>query len=245
MAAWVRVAAAVWLALVAAVGRAAADEGWRCSGALPAAGPTTTPSERQDAAWRQRLVAKNHVLAANRFDLAFLGDSITERWNPPAWRQLVGKRSAINLGFSGDRTENLLWRLQHGELQGQPPRAFVLQIGTNNIGRQNPPEAVADGVRAILELLRAQLPQAPVLLVGMLPRDEAPGTPFRRAIIATNRLLALCADGERVRFVDVGQALLDGDGRLSPAVSPDQLHFSRRGYALLSRALAAAVADLP
>jgi lysophospholipase L1-like esterase len=247
MAAWGRGVAAGWLLMALAVASpaAAADEGWRCSGTPLAAGLTTTPSERSESHWRQRLTAKNHLLAASRFDLAFLGDSITERWDPAAWRQLVGKRTAINLGFSGDRTENLLWRLQHGELEGEPPRAFVLQIGTNNIGRQHPPEAVADGVRAILELLRARRPQAPVLLVGILPRDEAPGTAFRRAILATNLLLARCADGDRVRFVDVGQALLDSEGRLKPAVSPDHLHFSRRGYLLLSQALAPAMADLP
>jgi lysophospholipase L1-like esterase len=245
MAAWGRVMAAAGVALLVAAAPAAAADAWRCDGPPPAAGPTTTPAEREEIAWRQRLVAKNHLLAASRFDIAFLGDSITERWYPAAWRQLLGRRSAINLGFSGDRTEHLLWRLQNGELEGQPPRAFVLQIGTNNIGRHHPPEAVADGVRAILALLRARVPDAPVLLVGILPRDEAPDTPFRRAILATNQLLARCADGGLVRFVDVGAVLLDGEGRLPPAVSPDHLHFSRHGYALLSRALAPAVADLP
>ncbi|MFO1060560.1 MAG: GDSL-type esterase/lipase family protein [Dongiaceae bacterium] len=237
-------AAGAWIALALSAAPAAAAEAWRCTGPA-AAGPTTTPSPRQESAWRQRLLAKNHILGARRFDLAFLGDSITERWDPAAWRQLVGARSAINLGFSGDRTENLLWRLENGELDGQPPRAFVLQIGTNNIGRHHPPEAVADGVRAVLELLRARVPQAPVLLVGILPRDESPDTPFRRAISATNRLLSLCADGGMVRFVDLGATLLDGDGRLPAAVAPDHLHFSRRGYALLSRALAPAMAGLP
>src|SRR5262249_48277854 len=127
---------------------------WRCSGAPVPSEITTRPVERREAPWQARLAETNAALKATRFDLAFLGDSLTERWDEAAWKKAIGARSAINLGFNGDRTETLLWRLLHGHLDSQKPRAFVLLIGTNNIGRRHPPAQVADGVRAILDLLR-------------------------------------------------------------------------------------------
>jgi beta-glucosidase len=249
-----RMAAIVCLSLAAMLagppGRAGdastppAAVGWQCRGAPLPRSITTQPTRRTEAAWVSRLQDKNRELAARQYDLAFLGDSITQRWTPGQWDALVGSHPAVNLGFNGDRTETLLWRLEHGHLDGKLPRAFVLLIGTNNIGRHHAPAAVADGVRAILELLRRRVPEARILLVAILPRDEWPNTPFRAAIAATNRLLAGCADDRTVFFVDPGPALLETDGRLSPAVAPDHLHLSERGYAQLGQAIASAIQRL-
>ena len=215
----------------------AAGDGWRCSGTPIVPSITTRPVERTEPQWQARRAAQDQALKTTQFDIAFLGDSITQRWDPAAWRAAIGARSAINLGFNGDRTETLLWRLLNGHLDGQMPRAFVLLIGTNNIGRHHSPELVADGIRAILDLLRARAPDAPILLVGILPRDAAANTAFRRAIQATNRQIARCADRPKIAYVDVGDVLLDARGRLTSAVAPDQLHFSAQGYALLVKAL--------
>jgi beta-glucosidase len=238
------VALACVLALLAQGEARAAGDGWRCSGAPLVPSITTRPVERTEPPWQARLAEQDQALKATRFDLAFLGDSITQRWDPAAWRAAIGDRSAINLGFNGDRTETLLWRLRNGHLDGQLPRAFVLLIGTNNIGRHHPPEKVADGIRAILDLLRERVPDAPILLVGILPRDAAANTPFRRAVQQTNRLIARCADRRMIAYVDVGRDLLDAKGRLTKAVAPDQLHFSASGYALLVKALKPALDSL-
>jgi len=77
--------------------------------------------------------------------VVFLGDSLTAGLGleqDQAYPALLGERLAragdrvrvLNAGVSGDRTEHLLWRLQHGHLAGASPKVAVLTIGTNDIG---------------------------------------------------------------------------------------------------------------
>jgi beta-glucosidase len=224
---------------------AATMQDWQCQGPPVARQITTQPAERQESWWRTRLAETNGQLAATSYDIAFLGDSLTQRWDEASWRALSGARSAVNLGFNGDRTETLLWRLEHGELQGRLPRAFVLLIGTNNIGRHHTPLAVADGIRAIIDRLRAAAPRAPILLVALLPRGTRADAPFRRPISLTNRLIARCESRAGLYYVDPGPALLDAHGTLTAAIAPDQLHLSPLGYQRLVEMLRPVLARLP
>jgi lysophospholipase L1-like esterase len=153
----------------------------------------------------------------------------------------MAPRGVLNAGVNGDRTEHLLWRLQHGDLAGPPPQAIVLLIGTNDLGHGRPPEEAAEGVRANLQYLRQRLPGAPILLLGLWPRETSPTAPLRRATIAVNRLIAGCDDKSDVVYADIGGAVLDPAGRLTRAISPDLLHFSHEGYARLTPRLDALI----
>ena len=147
--------------------------------------------------------------------------------------------SAVALGFGGDRTENLLWRLQHGELDGMAPRAVVLLIGTNNTGeRLEDPALTVAGIRANLDEIRRRQPQAKVLLLALLPRDEKPDGLLRRHNAKINALLPTLADGRQVVFLDIGSTLTNPDGTLSRDILPDWLHLSPKGYDLWARSLA-------
>ena len=86
-------------------------------------------------------------------------------------------------------------------------------------------------------LLRERVPEARILLLGLLPREQFPDAPLRRAVAQVNRLIRDCADGEHIVYAEIGEVLLDSDGRLSVVVSPDWLHFSERDYALLASSL--------
>lgn len=217
---------------------------WTCSGPQPGRWLTTVPDRRHAAWWVKRVNETDAALKRTRYDIAFLGDSITQRWDPKAWADLVGDHTAINLGFNADRDENLLWRLENGELAGKLPRAFVLMIGTNNIGRRHPPERVADGIRLIIETLKRRDPGAPILLVGITPRGAAANAVFRKPIQETNRLIARCADDRTVFFVNPYDAMLDPGGVLTRATSPDLLHFSPAGYQRLIAVLKPGLAKL-
>ncbi|HEV8692009.1 MAG TPA: putative glycoside hydrolase, partial [Ideonella sp.] len=87
-----------------------------------------------------KLAEKRQLLAAGTPpEVVFIGDSITEHWESAGrevWQRHYAKYHALNLGFGGDRTENLLWRLQHGEIDGLAPKVTVLMIGTNNTGHR-------------------------------------------------------------------------------------------------------------
>ena len=143
----------------------------------------------------------------------------------------------MNAGISGDFTDHILWRLDHGNLDGPAPKAVTLLIGTNDLAAHRSPELTADGIRANLVLLRERLPNARILLLGLLPREEFPNAPLRRAATQVNKLIRDCADGEHIVYAEIGDVLLDSDGRISAALSADWLHFNERGYALLASRL--------
>jgi beta-glucosidase len=173
--------------------------------------------------------------------LVFIGDSITEGWEKEGarvWDQYYKRHDAVGLGFSGDRTENVLWRLLHGEVDGISPRVAVLMFGTNNTGhRQDPPALTAQAIKRNIDELRRRLPDTRILLLAIFPRGEERGDPLRRLNGEINALLPGFADDRHVFFLDINQAFLDQDGRLSKDVMPDLLHPNGKGYAIWARAM--------
>src|SRR5438105_1589746 len=136
------------------------------------------PREAQSAIRRYELI--NAEVKSVRHRVLFFGDSITEWFDPEIWREHMQPRGVLNAGVSGDRTEHLLWRLQHGNLNGPPPKAAIVSIGTNDISYPRPAETAAEGIRANLLYLRQRLPAARILLLGLLPRAEKPDAALRQ-----------------------------------------------------------------
>ncbi len=186
--------------------------------------------------WRQRLQASRQRAQelAGEAQLVWLGDSITQGWETTgrqAWDDLFGEFRSLNAGFSGDRTEHLLWRLQHGQLAQNRPQAFVLMIGTNNTGHlMQPPEEIADGIAAVVAQLQQQSPQSHILLVGVLPRGATADDPMRLNNEAVNRYAKRIGNHPKVHYVDFTQLFVDSDGRLDSELMPDLLHLNPEGY---------------
>jgi lysophospholipase L1-like esterase len=195
------------------------------------------PIARGDRPGLERLEQINQAVHNTPYSVLFLGDSLIEGWDPASWQRSFAPRGVLNAGISGDFTDHILWRLEHGNLAGPPPKAVILLIGTNDLAAHRSPELTADGIRANLVLLRERLPEARILLLGLLPREQSPDAPLRRAAAQVNRLIRDCADGEHIVYAEIGDVLLDSDGRLSVAISPDWLHFSEPGYARLASSL--------
>jgi len=212
--------------------------------------PVAAPAPRE-AKWPvHRFEVIKKLVLTQPYRVMFLGNSITERFEtdaPDVWRQHMVPRRVLNAGVSGDRTEHLLWRLQHGNLAGPPPAAAVVLIGTNDLtngGNGRTAEQVAEGIRANLLYLRQHLPNTRILLLGLLPRASSPERPLRRGTVEVNRLIESCGDNRMVTYADLGGDLLDRDGRLNRDISPDLLHFSPLGYARLVRRLDPLIDDL-
>jgi lysophospholipase L1-like esterase len=191
------------------------------------------------AAWTQMHEGFLKRAKEGKVDLLFLGDSITQGWgNNAIWQKHYAGRNAANFGIGGDTTQNVLWRITNGELEGIAPKAVVLMIGTNNFGLHGDgPDAVVKGVAAVVKALRAKLPKSRILLLGLFPRDEKPGTDFRKRIEKTNAQLPALADGKNVVFLDIGAKFLQPDGTLSKEIMPDFLHLSEKGYQVWADAI--------
>ena len=183
----------------------------------------------------EKLAKIREAAAAGKpVDLVFIGDSITHNWEKDGqavWARHYAQYNALDLGFGGDHTENVLWRLQHGEIDGIHPKVAVVMIGTNNTGdRQEDPRRTAAGVRRILDEIRSRLPDTRILLLAVFPRDEQPTSALRRLNDRVNALIAGYADGEHIFFLDIDPFLTNADGTLSRDVMPDLLHPNEKGY---------------
>jgi lysophospholipase L1-like esterase len=224
--------------------------------------PAATPIARTDLPWwRDRHAAKLRELAQAKPELIFLGDSITEDWErsgppdwqdfAPAWTRFYGDRHAVNLGFKGDTTANLLWRIRNGEVAGIAPKAAVVLIGANNLGRVHwSAEDTVAGIDAIIGELRTRLPQTKILLLAVLPSERSAWITETTAQI--NQMLAERYKKDRaVSFLDL-TALFMRNGALNkglffdPLLTPPDppLHPTAQGQALMARAMEPVVANM-
>jgi lysophospholipase L1-like esterase len=190
--------------------------------------------------WNQLHEAIVKRIKEGPVDLVFVGDSITEGWgNNPVWQKNYAPLKAANLGIGGDTTENVLWRLENGEVEGIRPKVAVLLIGTNNFGLEgHSPDAVAKGVTAVVQTLKKKLPTTKIILLAIFPRDEMPTAEIRKKIKTVNDQIAKLDDRKTVHFLDIGPKLSNPDGSLSKEIMPDFLHLSEKGYQIWADAMA-------
>ncbi|MBY0587284.1 GDSL family lipase [bacterium] len=211
---------------------------------LPGKHPATTPVPRE-AAWMIMHQSFNERAKKGDVDLLFLGDSITQGWaNNETWKRYYDNRKAVNMGIGGDRTEHVLWRLDHGNVDGISPKVVVLMIGTNNSGGEAySAEQIGDGIVAIVQKLRTKLPETKILLLAIFPRGENPN-PQREKNASASARAAKLADDKHVYFLDIGAYFLDDKGHLAKEIMPDYLHLSPAGYKIWARAIESKLAEL-
>jgi lysophospholipase L1-like esterase len=178
-----------------------------------------------------------------RIDIYFEGDSITRRWGATDypellanWKQNFFGWNAADFGWGADLIQNILWRLENGELDGVNPKVIVLLAGTNNVGNRPPAgsddpkvEDVKRGIQAVLRVMQAKAPQATIVLTAIFPRND--NIAVMPTINRINARLAELADGKRIRFLNVNDKLADAEGQLfEPMMSRDKLHPAIKGY---------------
>jgi beta-glucosidase len=202
----------------------------------------TDPAPRGDQGWqdRQKVLNGRAAEAAEKAQVIFIGDSITQGWEgagKDVWSRYYAHRNAVNLGIGGDRTQHVLWRLDNGNLAGLKPKAAVVMIGTNNSnGEDNTVEQIAAGVTAIVQKLREKLPDTKVLVVAIFPRGENP-QPQRGKLLQVNQILQKLGDNERVFFVDFGHKFVTPEGLIPADLMPDYLHLSPTAYGIWAESI--------
>jgi lysophospholipase L1-like esterase len=220
----------------------------------PAGPPPWEPAPRTDENSRiahEQLLAKR---TQGRIDVYFAGDSIVRRWGATDyphllanWRENFHGWNAANFAWGGDRTQNVLWRLYHGELDDVHPKIIVLMAGTNNVGPRPGDDTtaadVARGIETIVTVMREKAPGAVIVLTAIFPRHDNPAV--MPTINAINDRLAQLADGSRVRFVNVNDQLADANGVLAEGVmNADGLHPAIKGYQIWADALKPILTEL-
>ncbi len=191
-----------------------------------------------------------------RIDVYFEGDSITRRWGTSDeqykhflanWQKNFFGWNAANFGWGGDKTQNMLWRLNSGELDNLNPKIIVLLAGTNNVGNNSPQGSddprndprvrdITRGIKAILDVCSRKAPSATIVLMGIFPRND--NMLVMPIINEINQRIAKFADGKKIRYLNINDKLADNDGRLLEGMAnKDGLHLDLKGYQVWADAL--------
>ena len=205
--------------------------------------PATQDRDHATYDWQKRHA---EVLARHQEfkpDVVIFGDSIIHYWGgepiapkawaPQAWSNCFDGLKVSNLGFGWDRTENVLWRIEHGELDGIKPKVIVIKIGTNNTAADDSSADIAAGIEAVFAAAHLKQPGARILLLGILPRhDEKPPRPS--VTDKVNALLASRLAGVPwLTYRDFGSAFRSPDGTPDAKLYSDGVHINAAGYDIL------------
>lgn len=156
------------------------------------------------------------------------------------WKEHFFGWNAANFGWGADKTENILWRLENGELDGVHPQIIVVLAGTNNVGAAPGSAAIVTdvtrGLTAILDACRRKAPDATIILTAIFPRNDVA---VMAEINQINANLSQLADGKKVRYLNVNDQLADRNGRLFDGMmnASDKLHPTIKGYQVWSDGL--------
>jgi len=213
---------------------------------IPPPVPQGRPA-REQYHWREERCKA--LAQAGGFDVMFIGDSITQDWENrgrAVWEKKIAPLKAANFGFNGDCTEQVLWRLAHGNLEGRlNPAVIVLMIGTNNTDYQkDKPEHIAAGVSTIVTKLHHRFPKAQLLLLGIFPRGAKPDDSARINNDAANKLLAQLDGYSNTHYMNINVQFLEKDGTISTEIMPDFLHLSAKGYQIWANAILPQINDI-
>ena len=206
-----------------------------------------TPVSRNDSWWMPRHEGNNTRLKEGNADLLYIGDSITHSFDNAGrkvWEQYYTPRNALNMGFSGDRTQHVLWRLDNSDFSNVNPKLAIIMIGTNNSnGRDNTAEEIADGIIAICQRLRTKLPETKILLLAIFPRGPLPSAQ-REKNAQASLLASQIADSKMIYYLDINDKFLTEDGELTRDIMSDYLHPGQKGYQIWAEAIEPTVAKL-
>lgn len=193
-------------------------------------------------AWLKLHEAHVKLVQENKgpIDVLLVGDSITIQWGE-SWKKHFPDFKVVNIGIGGDKTQNVLWRLDHGGVQGLQPKVIVLMIGNNNMffTAETGIEAAALGIQMCVKNLREKFPEATIVLAKILPA-HAPGHRFYEDIKQTNAALdPLQLDRDpNVKVLDLWPDFTNPNGTINKDLfTPDKIHLSQAGYAAYAKRL--------
>ena len=196
--------------------------------------PTTQKAKWAESWWMPRHEAILEKNKNEETDLIFIGNSIIHGWEnagKETWDNYFSQYNPVNMGFGGDQTQHVLWRLDNGELDNINPKLAVVMIGTNNAGNGHSSEMIADGVIQIISRIRTKLPKTKILLLRIFPRGN-PGAEIRETNTKASEIFSAVADNKKVIYMDINEIFLDQNDSIPFHIMRDKLHPTTEGYVL-------------
>lgn len=214
--------------------------------------PAAIAQKKEDEGWikRHQTILDRRTPEAK---LILIGNSIFHSLDKDdrskVWEKYLNPFQTINMGISGDRTENVIWRLENGSLENINPKVAVVLIGTNNTDGNHylsisTPEELAGGIKKICSLISEKLPDTEILLMGILPYGYKPN--HRDNINkATNHLISkFSEDNAGIHYIDISQVYYNDQGKVIRELMPDFLHPNPEGHELMFEALYPKIMEL-
>lgn len=220
-----------------------------CTHAVPGNEYRSAAGWIEGSEWHSVAADIKNSLEGRNLKLLLLGNSITQGWGgdrervsyKPGKKALdsaIGEGTWETAGISGDRTQNLLWRVKHGNYNRCQPGTVIIAIGINNLIAGDTPDDTAEGIMAVAHETRAQFPDSRIVLLGLLPSGQLPDSHIRKKYNAVQQRLA-SHSFENIEYVDPTEWFLDSDGRIADGLySGDYIHLTQHGYALLASKIA-------
>lgn len=208
--------------------------------------PTTQKAKWAESWWMKRHESILEQNSQQQTDLIFIGNSIIHHWEDTgkeSWEAYFAKYHPVNMGFGGDQTQHVLWRLDNGELDGINPKLAIVMIGTNNAGSGHDSQMIADGVIQIISRIRNKLPDTKILLLGIFPRG-LPDAAVRQTNATASAIFSKMADNKVIYYKNINDIFLDENGYIPQEIMPDKLHPSAQGYELWAEAIMDTVNEL-
>ncbi|MFA5292977.1 MAG: platelet-activating factor acetylhydrolase IB subunit [Phycisphaerae bacterium] len=206
--------------------------------------------------WLPRHQAVIDRVRQGNVDLIIIGDSITQGWGgvgKKVWDKYYAGRNAVNMGFNGDCTQHVLWRLQNGEIDGINPKLAVILIGINN-DVDSSAEQIADGIKAVVCQLRTKLPETKVLVLGIFPRGYGKQMRNKKSDATmnlmwekndqANKLASKIADNKMIFYLNINKKFLNKKGVLTREIMPDLVHPNEKGYQIWAEAVEPTIVKL-
>lgn len=208
---------------------------------------SVTPVPRKDDWWQKRFQENQERISQGNVDVLFIGDSITHGWEgeggKQVWEEYYADRNAVNLGFSGDQTQHVLWRLENLKWGNVQPKLSMIMIGTNNCHHHSGTQ-IAQGVEKIVDKLHFLFPDMKILLLAIFPRADVPQDKLERIAEANKIIAEFPKSKPYVHFLDIGAEFLDEDGNIPKTIMPDLLHPGPKGYGIWASAVEPKIAEL-
>lgn len=197
--------------------------------------------------WPERRRQKVALIQDHRYELIFMGDSITHMFELPergekVWRQYFGEYHTVNLGYGWDCTQNLLWRLENGEFTNQQPRVVVLNIGTNNLtgnsgGRANSASEIVEAILAICSMIHRQSPKTTIIVMSTFPRGAKAEPIHAQAQELAAAIKSRLENSPNIVHLDIGQSFLNSNGEIRSELLDDLVHPTEAGYQIWAEKL--------